>query len=238
MFELLCYNYFMTELQQKLFLLADLKYKDFQGALIPTVKEKRVIGVRTPVLRSIAKEWFRLGNFYDFFKEVPHEYFEEDQIHGFLIEQIKDFNECVNELKCFLPFVNNWATCDQCTPKVFKKNCEKLLPIVSNWINLIPSEKNEYTIRFGIRMFMCFYLDENFKPEYLQMIVKIKSDRYYINMMIAWFFATALAKQWEETLPIVSDKMLLGDWVRKKTIQKACESFRVSKEHKQILKKL
>ena len=228
----------MTELQQKLFLLADLKYKNFQGALIPTVKEKRVIGVRTPVLRSIAKEWFRLGNFYDFFKEVPHEYFEEDQIHGFLIEQIKDFNECINELKCFLPFVNNWATSDQCTPKVFKKNTERLLPIVSEWLSREPNEKSEYVIRFGIRMIMCFYLDEHFKTEYLRAVANIKSDLYYINMMIAWFFATALAKQWEETLSFVSDKSILSDWVRKKTIQKACESFRVSDEHKQILKRL
>ena len=226
----------MTELQEKLFLLADLKYKDFQGALIPTVDSQKVIGVRTPALRAFAKDFFRKGNFHDFLHTLPHEYFEEYQIHAFLIEQLKDFDECISELNLFLPFVSNWGTCDQCTPKIFKNNTERLLPIVSNWIQV--DSKPEYMVRFGIRMIMCFYLDEHFKSEYLRMVAEIKSDKYYINMMIAWFFATALAKQWEATLPFVSDKSILSDWVRKKTIQKACESFRVSDEHKALLKEL
>ena len=228
----------MTELQQKLFSLADEKYKTFNAKLIPNVDGESVIGVRTPHLRAIAKELFRSGNYRPFLHALPHKYFEENQVHGFLIEQIKDFDECVAELNNFLPFVNNWATSDQCTPKVFKKNTDRLLPIVSEWLSREPNEKSEYVIRFGIRMIMCFYLDEHFKPEYLRAVANIKSDLYYINMMIAWFFATTLAKQWEETLSFVSNKSILSDWVRKKTIQKACESFRVTTEHKSILKSL
>ncbi|WP_407425001.1 DNA alkylation repair protein [Treponema sp.] len=228
----------MTELQKKLYTLSDSKYKDFNAKLIPNVESDKIIGVRTPKLREIAKELFRSGNYQIFLHSLPHESFEENQIHGFLIEQIKDFDECITELNKFLPFVNNWATCDQCTPKVFKKNTEKLLSIIKKWIKVTPDKKSEYQIRFGIRMIMCFYLDENFKSEYLQLVADIKSDLYYINMMTAWFFATALAKHWEETLPFIKDKSILTDWVRRKTIQKACESFRVSDEHKQILRSL
>ena len=224
----------MKELQERLFSLADSKYKKFQGSLIPTVDSQTVIGVRTPFLRTIAKELFHSRNFHNFLNEIPHEYFEEDQIHAFLIEQIKDFDECIFELDRFLPLVTNWATCDQCTPKIFKKNIEKLLPVVKKWLK----KDSEYVVRFGIRMIMCFFLDENFSSEYLQLVSEIKSEKYYINMMIAWFFATALAKQWKETLPFVKDKAILSDWVRRKTIQKACESFRISEEHKEILKKL
>ena len=242
----------MTDLQKLLFLSADPKYRDFNSSLIPSENQEKFIGVRTPILRSLAKKIYKgeslefcddsnerseVKSFSldcnDFLDSLPHEYFEENQIHAFIIEQIPDYDECVRRLNQFLPFVNNWATCDQCTPKVFKKTTVSLLNQIKIWLTA-----GEYEVRFAIRMLMAFYLDKNFSSEYLKMVVQIKSDKYYINMMIAWYLATALAKQWDSTLPLVSNKEILSDWVRKKTIRKALESFRVTDEHKALLRSL
>ena len=233
----LCYTGRMTELQQMLFSLADEKFKVFNARLIPDLDARRIIGVRTPALRSLAKEIFRGGAFDRdaFLGSLPHEYFEENQLHAFLIEQIKDFDECVARLNDFLPHVDNWATCDQCSPRVFKKNAERLLPVVGGWL-AADCDSREFTVRFAIGTLMRFFLDGEFKPEYLRMVADIRSEKYYINMMIAWFFATALAKQWDAAFPFVRDKSALSEWVRRKTVQKACESFRVSDEHKRILR--
>ena len=224
-----------SQINGYLFSLQDVAYRDFQAKLIPTVDFSRVIGVRTPALRAFAKKLRKEGGsgVQEFLSSLPHEYFDENQLHAFLISEEKDFDACFSLLEKFLPFIDNWATCDQLSPAVFKKNHEKLLPHIEKWIE---SEKT-YTIRFAIKCLMQYFLDEDFKPVYLEKVAAVHSEEYYVKMMVAWYFATALAKQYEATLPFIEQKRL-EKWTHNKAIQKARESFRISAEQKEYLKKL
>ena len=211
----------------------DEKYLDFNSKLIPNVDKSLFIGVRTPVLRAIAKEAEKREDIKDFLDSLPHKYFEENNVHGFIIENIKDYDECIKRLEEFLPYIDNWATCDLISPKVFRKNRMKLIEEIMKWIK---SEK-PFTCRFGIEMMMSHFLDEDFKEEYLHIIGNIKSEEYYVNMMIAWYFATALAKQYDKTIPVIENK-ILDKWVQNKAIQKSVESRRITDEQKKYLKTL
>ena len=222
-----------TDLQRKLYDLQDLKYRDMQIKIIPTINPGAVIGVRTPELKTMAKEILRSGDHKDFLNKLPHTYFEEDQLHAFIISGIKDMDECMEETEKFLPYVDNWATCDQMSPKVFKKNKEVLLTHIKEWIG---SERT-YTVRFGVGMLMEHFLDEDFDPVYPEMVAGLRSEEYYVNMMIAWYFATALAKQYESSLPFIEEKKL-DDWTHNKAIQKSVESRRITEEQKKYLRSL
>ena len=227
-------------IREKLFSMQDLKYRDFSASLMPTVDKRRVIGVRTPVLKAFAKELIKsaylLGEFSDidaFFGAVPHEYFEENNLHAFLISEIKDFELCIRKTEEFLPYVDNWATCDSFRPKCFRKNTDELLPYINRWLK---SEKT-YTVRFAIELLMVYFLDEHFSPVYPDSVSKIRSDEYYVNMMIAWYFATALAKQYESVISYI-EKRKLSKWIHNKSIQKSVESFRITAEQKEHLASL
>ena len=220
-------------MKEKLIKLKDEKYKEFQSKLVPNINKDTIIGIRTPELRNIAKEIFNSDEKEVFLNDLPHEYYEENLIHFFILSMIKDFDECIKKVEKFLPYVDCWPVSDQASPKVFKKHHDKLLPYVKKWIK----SKHIYTSRFGIRILMNEYLGEDFKPEYLELVASVKSDEYYLKMMVAWYFATALAKKYEETIPYFEEKRL-DDWIHKKAIQKACESFRVSDSHKEYLKSL
>lgn len=218
---------------ERLFEKRDDEYKVFQAKLVPNIDSETIIGVRTPDIRNIAKEFFKDPGRDDFLDETPHKYYEENLVHFFIISLIKDFDECIKRVEEFLPFVDCWPVSDQATPKVFKKNHEKLLPYIKKWI----SSNHVYTSRFGMRMLMNEFLDEDFKEEYLNLVADKKGDDYYLQMMQAWYFATALAKQYDKTLPLFTERKL-NEWVHKKAIQKAVESFRVTDEHKAFLKTL
>ena len=228
-----------SEICEKLFSMQDTKYRDFQAKLIPTVSPSSVIGVRTPLLRTFAKELSKSlehgdgEGVNDFLSSIPHNYFDENQLHAFLISEQKDFDKCVILLEKFIPCIDNWATCDQLSPKVFKKRHERLLPLIEKWL----SSNKTYTIRFAIGLLMQHFLDSDFNTSYLEKVAEIRSEEYYVNMMIAWYFATALAKQWESTIPYMEQKKL-SPWTHNKTIQKAVESFRISPEQKEYLKSL
>ena len=228
----------IEEIQGRLLTLQDEKYKSFSSMLIPSVDSQRIIGVRTPELRSIAKDIITNYSYTDFLHALPHDYYEEDQIHVFLINETKDFDLCVKQFEEFLPYIDNWSTCDACSPRCFNYNRPKVLPLIKK---CIASDKT-YTVRFGISMLMKFFLDDEFKLEHLKMVSSLcrqpkkdQDDNYYINMMISWYFATALAKQWNSTLPFIKDRRL-NPWCHSKTIQKAIESFRVPEQHKEVLK--
>lgn len=223
----------IKEIQEELFKLQDTKYRDFQSKLIPNIEEGRVIGVRTPTLRKLAKKYEKYEDISIFLNKVPHKYFDENQLHAFILSERKDYNICIKEVNAFLPYINNWATCDQLSPKAFKKNKKDLLENINNWI----SSKHTYTVRFGVGMLMQHFLDEDFDIKYPKMVAKIKSDEYYINMMIAWYFATALAKQYEKIIPFIEGNKL-EKWTHNKTIQKAVESYRITEEQKDYLKSL
>lgn len=223
----------IKEIRQGLFALKDEKYKEFQKKLIPTVDENTVIGVRTPVLRKYAKDVSGTPGAVIFMQTLPHEYYEENNLHGMLIETMKDYDECIAYLEEFLPYVDNWATCDLISPRVFKKHKDKLLVKIKEWM----ASDRVYTIRFGMEMLMTHFLDEDFKPEYLGMAADVHSEEYYVNMMIAWFFATALAKQYEASLPYIENHCM-DRWTHNKTIQKAIESYRITDEQKRYLKSL
>ena len=211
----------------------DDKYKVFQAKLVPNIDEDTILGVKTPEMRNIAKEIFKSGKKDEFLKELPHKYYEENLVHFFIISMIKDFDECIREVEAFLPYVDCWPVSDQATPGIFKKNHQKLLPYIKKWIR----SKHLYTSRFGIRMLMNEFLGAEFKDEYPALVASVKSDEYYLKMMVAWYFATALAKNYDETIKYIEERKL-DDWVLKKTIQKAVESFRVTDEHKEYLKSL
>lgn len=211
----------------------DKKYQDFQSKLVPNIDKETIIGVRTPQMRTIAKEVFGTKEATIFLQTLPHQYYEENLIHFFLISKIKDFDECIKEVEKFLPYVNCWPVSDQATPKAFKKNHDRLLPLIKKWIK----SKHVYTARFGIRMLMNEFLNDDFKEEYLEWVSSKSGDDYYLKMMIAWFFATALAKQYNVTIKYI-ENICLDPWIHQKTIQKAIESYRVSEEHKEYLRKL
>ena len=223
----------MTTMQKRLFEMQDLAYRDFHAKLMPTIDKNCIIGVRTPELRKYAKEVFREGGYKEFLGSLPHKYYEENNLHGFLIEQIKDYDNCIEEIERFLPYIDNWATCDLLRPKALKKYPDKLFDKIKKWIKT----DHVYTIRFGVEMLMCYYLDDNFDKEYPKMVADIKSDEYYVNMMLAWYFATALAKHYDEILPYIENNKL-SKWVHNKTIQKAVESYRIMPEKKEYLKSL
>ena len=193
------------EIREDLFKLQDKKYADFQSKLIPNISPDTVIGVRTPELRKLAKKYEKKEDISIFLNILPHQYFDEKQLHAFIISERKDFDKCIKEINSFLPFVDNWATCDQLSPKVFKKNKKALLDNIKNWL----SSSHTYTIRFAIGMLMQHFLDEDFDIKYPRMVAKIKSEEYYINMMIAWYFATGLAKQYEAIIPLIENKKLV-----------------------------
>lgn len=220
-------------IQEKLFSLQDKEYAAFQAKLIPTVSREAIIGVRTPLLRSFAKEAARLPEKDAFLAGLPHQYFDENQLHAFIISGERDFGVCLEELEAFLPYIDNWATCDQLSPKVFKKHLPELVPHIKKWL----ASGQTYTVRFGIGMLMQNYLDDAFDPEYPGLVAQLRSEEYYINMMIAWYFATALAKQYDAVVPYI-EKKRLDVWTHNKTIQKAVESYRITPEQKVYLKSL
>jgi len=223
----------MTEIQKRLFALQDLGYRDFQCRLMPTVDSAAVIGVRKPDLRKLAQEFAREPAAEQFLGELPHRYYEENNLHGCLIASCGNYRQTVELLDQFLPYIDNWATCDMISPKVFKKHLPELLPEVRRWMNA----SAVYTIRFGIGMLMSFYLDEAFEAGYLEWVAALRSEQYYVNMMIAWFFATALAKQYEAALPYL-EQQRLSAWTHNMTIRKATESYRITEEQKIYLKSL
>ena len=217
---------------ERLLIYKDEKYRDFQSKLVPNIDKKTIIGVRTPQMRKIVKEIVGTEEAITFLQALPHKYYEENLIHFFLISKIRDFDECIIEVERFLPFINCWPVCDQATPLVFKKNHDKLLTLIKKWIN----SNHVYTARFGIRMLMNEFLNDDFKEEYLELVSSKSTDDYYLKMMVAWFFATALAKQYNATIKYIENKCL-DSWVHHKIIQKAIESYRISSEHKEYLKK-
>lgn len=212
---------------------SDTKYADFQRKLIPNIDPKTIIGVRTPILRKIAKEISKSDNCNPFLNNLPHEYFEENQLHIFVLSEMKDFENCLSEVERFLPFINNWATCDQLSPKNFKKHIPELAEKIPEWLE----SKEAYMVRFGVGMTMTYFLDENFNRNLMNRIAKIRSGEYYVNMMVAWYFATALTKQWNSAIEILETNKL-DSWTHNKTIQKARESFRITKGQKDTLNNL
>ena len=221
------------EIVAELFRMQDKDYAVMQAKIIPTVDADRIIGVRTPALRAFAKKLYKDTDIDEFLAGAPHQYFDEDQLHAFVISLEKDFGKCMAEVDAFLPFIDNWATCDQLSPKVFKKEPEKLLPNIRAWIK----SDQTYTVRFAIGMLMQHFLDERFDLEYADMVAEVRSEEYYVNMMIAWYFATALAKQYESALPYLEERKL-ADWAHNKAIQKSVESYRITDEQKAYLRTL
>lgn len=221
------------DLIEKLLEVKDLKYKEFQSKLVPNIDKDTIIGVKSPELRRIAKEVFLSADKDLFLNSLPHKYYEENLIHFFVISMIKDFNICIEKVEEFLPYVNCWPVSDQSSPKVFKKNHDKLLPYIKKWISL----DDTYTARFGMRILMNEFLDDDFKEEYLELVANKTGDDYYLKMMISWFFATALAKRYKETIPYF-EKDCLDVFIHNKAIQKALESFRVSDINKEYLRTL
>lgn len=222
--------YHKEQMQKELFALQDLKYRDCHSKLLPGVDKETIIGIRTPVLRKFAKEFSKRKEAEEFLQDLPHQYYEENNLHMMIITGIKDYDKCLEEIKKFVPYINNWATCDLPLPKCFGKHKEELLPQIREWI----ASDHTYTIRYGLGTLMSLYLDENFKPEYLELAASVRSEEYYVNMMMAWYFATALAKQWEATVPYIEQRKL-PQWVHRKTIQKAVESYRITSEQKMYL---
>ena len=223
----------VNEIRDELFRLQDSGYRDFQSKLMPTIDASTAIGVRTPALRALAKKLVKREDVGLFLSDLPHAYFDENQLHAFIVSELRDFTACLQEVERFLPYVDNWATCDQMSPKVFKKHREELLDPIKRWI----SSDATYTVRFGVGMLMEHYLDDDFDPSYLDMVAAVRSEEYYIRMMVAWYFATALAKQYDTALPYLRDQRL-DRWTHNKTIQKAVESRRISPEQKDCLRGL
>ena len=229
----------------RLFALQDIKYRDFQSKLIPNVPDDQFIGIRTPALRKYAKKLckeekdpatgtIRQDSFLEsFLHDLPHRYFDENQLHAFVISEEKKFDICIARIEQFLPYVDNWATCDQLSPGVFKKNRSALLPYIREWI----LSGKTYTVRFAIGMLMQHFLDQAFDPAFPEMAASVQSEEYYVRMMVAWYFATALAKQYDTILPYLENRRL-DPWTHNKTIQKAVESYRITPEQKAYLKTL
>lgn len=223
----------MTPITERLFSLADEAYRQFQIPLMPTVDPNRVIGVRTPILRKLAKELTGTAQAEAFLRQLPHTYYEENNLHAFLVEQIRDYDACIAAIDAFLPYVDNWSTCDGWSPKVLKQRPEALLVKIRQWM----ASDEPYTVRFGIGMLQRHFLDDRFSAEYLDWVASVDREEYYVRMMVAWYFATALANQYAAALPYIEGHRL-PLWIHNKTIQKALESYRVSSEHKMYLKLL
>lgn len=223
----------MTELQNRLFQMRDEKYAEFQAKLTPGIPLENFIGVRVPQLRQFAKEYSRETEHEEFMRDLPHMYYDENMLHGLLIERIRNCEACIAAIDKFLPYVDNWAVCDIMSPKILGKHKERLLEKIMQWT----ASSHTFTCRFGMEMLMTFFLDDYFQPGYLEIPAAVRSEEYYVNMMTAWFFATALAKQWNDTIPYIEQKRL-SQWVHRKTIQKAVESRRITPEQKAYLKTL
>lgn len=239
-----------AELVKRLLAEQDLKYRDFHASLLPNIDKKTIIGVRVPTMRKIAKE-FAAADVAKFLDKLPHKYFEENQVHLFVVERIKDFDECLRRTEQFLPYIDNWAVCDGKSPKALLKDEKRFVSCIEKWLK----SKHPYTVRFGVNMLMTFFLDERFNARQLKLVAAIDenlfddsdtgcadgkvraTDRYYVQMVIAWFMATALAKQWDATFPYIKGRKL-SPWIHAKTIQKACESYRITQEQKEILRGL
>ena len=221
------------EIIDELFRLQDTEYRDFQRKLIPTAPPDSMIGVRTPELRQLAGQLKNRPDNGEFLHDLPHKYFDENQLHAFIISGMKNFDACIGEVSRFLPYVDNWATCDQMSPKVFRKHRPELLAFIREWM----ASGETFTVRFGIGMLMQHYLDEDFDHAYPELVAGIRSEEYYINMMRAWYFATALAKQYEAAIPFLENRRL-DDWTHNRAIQKAIESYRITPEQKVYLKSL
>lgn len=221
------------DITRRLFSLRDEEYAAFQAKLTPTVPPDLFIGVRVPEIRKLAKEIAKESETAQFLSTLPHHYYDENMLHGMLISGIKDYDECVRRIDEFLPFVDNWAVCDTMSPKVFAKHKAEILEKIKIW----SASDDTYTCRFGLEMLMSHFLDDDFCEEYLEIPVAARSDEYYVRMMVAWYFATALAKQWDAAVKVIENNRL-EKWTHNKTIQKACESYRVSDEQKQYLKTL
>ena len=219
--------------QELLFQLQDKGYHDFQSKLIPTIPVETIIGVRIPAIRKLAKEYGKDPESVEFLKQLPHTYYDENILHALLVAEIKDYEVCVKEVERFLPYVDNWAVCDIFSPRVFRKNRDRLIDIIKEWAD----SEHPYTCRFGMEMLMTHFLDEDFRVEYLEIPATVHSEEYYVNMMFAWFYATALAKQWDATIGYIEDQRL-DTWTHNKTIQKARESYRITPEQKEYLKTL
>ena len=223
----------MTDIQKRLFELRDEKYRDFQVKLIPTADPAKVIGVRTPELRRLAKELSKKDDIDIFLDALPHDHFDENQLHAFILSGMKDYDRCMGSVCRFLPFVDNWATCDQMSPKVFGKNKDDLLVHIKDWLR---SDKT-YTVRFAVGMLMEHFLGDDYDVSYPEMVAEIRSDEYYVNMMRAWYFATALAKQYDSAVRFIEEKKL-DKWTHNKAIQKSVESYRITPEQKAYLRSL
>jgi len=221
------------EIKKELFARQDLGYRELQLRTIPNVAQEKIIGVRTPELRKLAKELAKREDIGEFLDVLPHDYFDENQLHAFILSEMKDYELCISEVERFLPYVDNWATCDQMSPKIFKKHKVDLLEQIKKWLK----SKETYTIRFGVGMLMEHFLDADFDPKYPEWVSKLRSEEYYVNMMIAWYFATALAKQYDAVLPYIEEHRL-DRWTNNKTIQKAVESYRITPEQKEYLRTL
>jgi len=223
----------MTSLQERLFGMQDKEYAAFQAKLTPGVPVEQFIGIRVPLLRNFAKEYSKEPEHKEFLLQLPHEYYDENMLHGLLLSNMKNYDECIRMTDAFLPYVDNWAVCDIMSPKIFGKHKQELIQQIRIW----SQSSHTYTCRFGLEMLMSFYLDADFKPEYLEIPAAARSEEYYVKMMVAWFFATALAKQWEATLPYLTEHRL-APWTHNKTIQKAIESYRITPEQKEFLRTL
>lgn len=222
-----------AEIRDALFQMRDEPYRAFQVKLIPTIDPDAMIGVRTPALRKLARQLYVAGDAAVFLDDLPHSYFDENQLHAFILSEMRDYDECISAVCRFLPFVDNWATCDQLSPQVFRKHRPLLLRCILEWLD----SGQTYTVRFAIGMLMAHHLDEAFEPEYPRMVAGVHSDEYYVKMMVAWYFATALAKQYETVLPYIETRAL-EPWTHNKAIQKALESYRIPDEHKAHLRGL
>ena len=223
----------LQEIRERLLSMQDQKYRDFQVKLIPSVPPETVTGVRTPDLRKLAKELQADGSADLLIQTLPHDCFEENQLHAFILSDMKDYAACLDAVTRFLPYVDNWATCDQMSPKVFKKHKMELLPKIDQWLG---SDKT-YTVRFAIGMLMEHFLDDRFDPAYPELVASVHSEEYYVRMMAAWYFATALAKQYDTVLPYLENHRL-DQWTHQKAIQKAVESYRIRPEQKEYLRSL
>ena len=223
----------VEQIREELFRLQDRQYREFQSKLIPTAAPETVIGVRTPALRKYAKQLVKNEEISVFLRDLPHFYFDENQLHAFLLSEMKDYGQCIQEVNRFLPYVDNWATCDQMSPKVFKKHRRELPEHIRVWIR----SEDPYSVRFGIGMLMQHFLDDGFDRSYPELVAGIRSEEYYVNMMIAWYFATALSKQYDQVIPFIENRRL-DAWTHNKAIQKSLESFRIPQEQKEYLKRL
>jgi len=218
---------------KKIFELSDEKYRVFQARLMPNIDIENIVGVRVPILRDYAKQLYKAGEYDLFLNKLPHKYYDENNLHSFLICNIKDFDRCISEIEKFLPYIDNWATCDMLNPGILKKHKPELLVHIKKWI---VSDKT-YTVRFAIEMLMNHFLDDNFSTEHFEMVSKVRSEEYYVNMMVAWYFATALSKKYDEAIKIIENRVL-DRWTHNKTIQKGIESRRLTEVQKEYLRTL